>query len=146
MTYPRLVKYLTQDEYRRHFKEKYCKKELKTFDGISVRFLEKDFAHAFYESSTKLPDGKDIFSKIRAERIDWIETALLDPSAELYYGWNREKKRIDNKRRVALVNGNYVVVIQRRNSGKARFITAFVADTPRTLLKIRQCPKWPSRI
>ena len=143
MTYPCLVKYLTWDEYRRHFKNKYCKKVIKTFDGILVRSMEKDFDHAFYESSSELSGKKDALSKTRAERIDWIETALLDPSAELYCGWNKRKNQFDNKRRVALVKGNYVVVIQILKSGNARFITAFVADTPRTLVKIKQCPKWP---
>ena len=140
MAYPLLVRYASEQEYRRHFMEKYCKRQIITFDDIPVRFNNKDFAHAFYESGSNLKNN--LFSVVRAQRIDWIEVALLDANAELYYGWDADKKRVDTTRRVALVKKNYIVIIQIMKSGKARFITAFVANNYRTLLKIKQSPKW----
>ncbi|MBA7625981.1 hypothetical protein ES703_33415 [subsurface metagenome] len=140
MAYPPLVRYASEQEYRRHFIEKYCKRQIITFDDIPVRFNNKDFAHAFYESGSNLKNN--LFSVVRAQRIDWIEVALLDANAELYYGWDADKKRVDTTRRVALVKKNYIVIIQIMKSGKARFITAFVANNYRTFLKIKQSPKW----
>lgn len=142
MTYPPLVKYSNEGDYQQHFRDKYCKKPLKTFDGIPVIFNGMDFDHAFYESSSSAQPKKDIFSTTRAERIDWIETALLDKSAELHCGWDSKKKRVDSTSRVALVNRDYIVVIKILKSGRARFKTAFVADNFRTLLKIQASPKW----
>lgn len=49
---------------------------------------------------------------------------------------------VNSARRVALVNENYVVVIHIMKSDKARFKTAFIADSWRTLLKIKTSPKW----
>ena len=58
------------------------------------------------------------------------------------HGWDNKRKRYDRRRRVALVMGNYVVVIGISSKGNGRFITAFVADTRRTVQMIRQNPKW----
>jgi hypothetical protein len=100
---------------------------------------DNDFDHAFYES-TLVKD--DTFSLKRAQRIGWIKAALEDPKSERYLGWDKRKKRYDRKRRVALVKGNYVVVIGISSKGKGRFITAFVADSRKTVNLIRQNPKW----
>ena len=62
----------------------------------------------FFES-VKTKD--DTFSQMRAERIDWIRAALEDPKSERYVGWDKKRKRLDRRRRVTLVMGNYVVVI-----------------------------------
>lgn len=142
MTYAPLVKYATVDDYRLHFENKYCCHSLQTFDAISVRFIKTDFDHAFYESSGIRGQKKDTFSFTRAERVDWIEKALLDASAELYQGWDKNRKVIDPTRRVAVVDGNYVVIIQIFKNGRARFITAYVADSYPTILKIKSSPKW----
>jgi len=40
------------------------------------------------------------------------------------------------------VQKDYVVVIVLLGNQKAEFITAYVADTPTTLAKIRSSPKW----
>lgn len=142
MSYPPLVKHPKEDDYRQHFRDKYCKKSIMTFDGIPVRFAEKDFGHAFYESRSSTQPTKDMFSIERAERIDWIEAALLDNNASLHYGWDSKKKKVNAARRVAIANGNYVVVIQIMKSGKARFVTAFPASASRTVLLIGASPKW----
>lgn len=142
MSYPPLVKYATEEEYRQHFLRKYCHGRILTCDGILVRFNAKDFNHAFYESSSSIQPTKNKLSLSRAERIDWIEKALLDNSAILKVGWNSKKKQFDQTRRVALANGNYVVVIQFLRSSNARFITAFLADNYRTLLQIHNSPDW----
>jgi hypothetical protein len=144
MNYPLLVKYTTEADYREHFRKKYCKGPIVTFDGIPVIFSPKDFDHAFYESSSKKQPDKKIFAAVRAERMDWIERALLDKNAELHPGWDKKKKNYDYTRRVALANGDHVVVIQILKSGNARFKTAYPADNIRTLIKIKSSPQWKS--
>ena len=147
MAYPPMVRYSSEEEYRRHFERVYCRRPIITFDGIAVRFNKHQFKHCFYESS-KRNSVKDRFSTARAERIDWIKAALEDPNSELYVGWDNKKKRYDKKRRVAIVLGDYVVIIQLKNPGYAYFITAFLADTastpkrPSTIDQIRSGPKW----
>ena len=80
------------------------------------------------------------------KRIDWIKLALQDPNAELHVGWDGKKKRYDRSHRVALVSGDYVVVIRLSGNQKAQFVTAYVADSSRTLAKIKGSPKWgPSK-
>lgn len=141
MSYPALVKYASEAEYQNHFERVYCKTPIATFDGIAVRFRKDMFQHAFYESSNR--DGvKDVFSVKRSERIDWIRATLEDPKADLYVGWESKKKSYDSRRRVALVLGSYVVIIRIIQDKKANFVTAFLADTGRTLAMIKGGPKW----
>ena len=106
-----------------------------------------DFKNLSYESSRR-DKNKNTISLKRAERIDWIKIALQDPSSEKYVGWDRRKKRYSKKRRVTIVMGNYVVIIQLVGSDKADFITAYLADIkgskdrPATIDLIRSGPKW----
>ena len=139
MPYPSLARHKTEAQYRAHFERVYCSGAIVTFDGIPVRFKKKDFDHAFYESTLSKDDA---FSRKRAQRIDWIKAALEDPKSERYLGWDNKRKRYDRRRRVALVTGDYVVVIGISSKGNGRFITAFVADSGRTVQMIRQNPKW----
>jgi mRNA-degrading endonuclease RelE of RelBE toxin-antitoxin system len=139
MPYPPLVNYQNENDYRRHFERIYCSQPIITFDGIPVRFNKRDFDHAFFETTAA---KDDTFSKRRAARIDWIKAALEDPNTVRYVGWDNKKKRYDNKRRVTLVQGNYVVIFAIRNNGTGIFITAFVADTARTLTNIKKSPIW----
>jgi hypothetical protein len=82
------------------------------------------FEHAFFESSNKR-GSKDVFSKNRAHRRDWIEDVLKDENAELYMGYDNKKKTNDNNRRVAIISeDNYVVIIQINKELKANFINA----------------------
>lgn len=141
MAYPPLVSYKTIDEYRAHFERMYCRGPVTTFDGIAVRFRKGCFAHCFYES-TRRNRVKDVFSVQRAERIDWIRATLQDPNADMHVGWDGKKKRYDRSHRVALVVGDYVVVIRLTGSKSAEFVTAYVADSPSTLAKIKRSPKW----
>jgi hypothetical protein len=104
--------------------------------------LERLRQIAFFESAGRKARDKSIFSWSRAERIDWIRAAIEDPTAELYRGWDRDKKRIAHDRRITLVFGNYVVVLQVYSKGnKATFITAYVASSD-TISKIRSGPRW----
>ena len=117
----------------------YCRQKIKTFDDISVRFHKRDFDHAFFESKMS---KDDTFSTIRAEKMDWIKAALQDPNSERYVGWNKRRKRHDPRRRVTVVMGDYVVVIGLSKKGAGNFITAYVADSGRTLRMIRGSSKW----
>jgi len=140
MSYPPLVILASEADYEKHFRQKYCHNLLMTFDGIGVRFSHADFRHAFYQDSAK--QKKASFSKARARKIDWIEAALQDKNAELRCGWHRSRKKVDPTRRVALLEKNYVVVVQMLPSGGARFITAYEASRS-TVEHIRKSPKWP---
>jgi hypothetical protein len=141
VAYPPLVYYGTIAEYRSHYKRVYCYGPIITFDNINVWFRKERFDHCFFESTMR-NEVKDVFSTERAERIDWIKAALEDPNAELYVGWDKKKKKKDPSNRVALVVGNYVVVIRLGGRQTAQFVTAYVADTPTTLAKIKGSPKW----
>lgn len=141
MPYPPLRVFNTAEECRTHFETTYCQGAISTFDGIEVRFRTSDFDHCFYESSNR--DGtKDSFSQPRSERVDWIKAALEDATAELYKGWDKKRRKYNLKRRVCVVCQNYVVVIAMTGHLKADFVTAYVADTGRTLAMIRTSPTW----
>lgn len=147
MSKPPLVSYATPAEYRQHFEKNYCRGKIITFDNIRVHFKSTKFGHVFYESSGR--DGKkDVFSKARAERIDWIKATLENPSAELYQGWNKKDKIVEPNRRVSVVYEDFVVVIEVKfDTGsqpiKAEFVTAYVADN--SIEAIRRSPKWNKR-
>lgn len=141
MPYPSLLSLPKQEDYRKHFESKYCCGPIAAFDGISVRFRKRDFDHAFFESHSRTAK-KDTFSLQRAERMDWIAAALQDQASERYVGWDKAKKRYDRTRRVTVVMSDYVVVIALKKGGYASFITAYVADSCRTLNLIRSGPVW----
>jgi hypothetical protein len=141
MHLPPLVQYQSEDDYYQHFCREYCNTGIKTFDRIVVDFYPRQFSHAFRESANRKEEDKSIFSTWRAQRIDWIKWALLNPNAELYQGWDNAKKMSNPRRRVCIVVNNYVVVIQIKGDKKAFFITAFQANS-RTLGMIRSNPIW----
>lgn len=143
--YPPLVTFATEDEYRAHFQKAYCSGVVATFDRMLVRFRKRDFDHAFYESSSRSTGTKDLFSRQRAERIDWIGAALRDPEAELYCGWDSKRRKEDKTRRVAVIQGHYVVVVQAKPACKGEFLTAYVAD-PQTIAQIRGHTPWQSHV
>lgn len=139
--YPPLLKLADEAAYRARFEGIYCAGAVTTFDGVTVRFQKRDFDHCFFESSQR-NRIKDTFSQLRAERLEWIAVAFQDVAADRFQGWDRDTKTYDKTRRVTLVCGNYVVVIALTGATSARFLTAYVADTPRTLAKLKTSPKW----
>lgn len=141
MVYPSLLHYGSIKEYRSHYEGVYCRGPILTFDGIQVRFRKERFDHCFFESTLR-NEKKDKFSNIRAERMDWIKTALQDASAELHIGWDRHRKGYDNKGRVTLVVQDYVVVIRLTGKLRADFVTAYIADSPNTIKRIKNSPPW----
>ena len=143
MPLPPLVQYGTAAEYREHFEREYCRGVIATPDGIRVYFSAEKFGHCFYESTDR--DGrKDVFSPVRAERIDWIKHTLEHPDACLYAGWNRDAKQTDFTRRVAVVYEDFVVVVtmslRRDGQLRANFVTCYQADN--SIGKIRAAPLW----
>lgn len=141
MTYPPLLSLKSPDEYRKYFEENYCNQKIYTFDKIQVLFPKGAFDHAFYSSSSRREQKKDVFSAERAERMPWIKVALGDSSAELYFGWDNKRKCVFLNRRVAIVVRDYVVIIQTKSADMAFFISAFIADQ-RAQNMIRLNPKW----
>jgi hypothetical protein len=146
VSYPPFVNYATEAEYKAHYERVYCQGPVICFDGIAVRFRKDKFRHAFFESSRGNKD--DIFSTQRAQRIDWIKTALEDPTSERYVGWDNVMKKYDKGRRVVVTPDDYVVVISIIGEKKGEFVTAYLADTPgqngrsSTIEKIRRSPSW----
>jgi len=108
-----------------------------------TRFRKRDFEHAFFESSS--PSKKDdLFSFERSKRIEWVAIALGDPSADIRVGYDSKKRQPAKDRRVAIVKGNFVVIIRLTGDDKAEFITCYVADS-RSLGLIRKSSKWPRK-
>lgn len=141
MAYPPLVHCADEQGYRVRYEAMYCSHPICTFDGISVRFRKNAFSHCFYQS-TRRNEVKDAFDRSRAERIDWIQATLQDPRANLFVGWDKKKKCYDNTRRVALVMGNYVVIIRFTGALSAEFVTAYLVDTIANLNKIKASPRY----
>jgi hypothetical protein len=141
MSMPPLRHFADEVQCGLHYRNVYCAGPIPTFDGIMVRFDKRDFLHLFFDSS-KRDGNKDKFSTRRAERIDWIKAALQDPNAELYQGYNNETKKPMPDRRVCLVSGDYVVIIDVLDKNRAKIITAYVVDKPEVLVLIKSNPKW----
>jgi hypothetical protein len=143
MPFPPKVIYATEGEYRQHFERIYCGGPVLTADGIPVHFRKQHFDHCMYESSHR-NNIKDVFSKDRSERINWIKDTLENPDSELYVGWDKTKKRYDSASRVAVVYEEFVVVIRittaANGTRKGQFVTAYLADN--SIGKIRANPKW----
>ena len=140
-----VVKNYTEADLRKIWTEEYCRKLIKTHDGIRVHFYESNFDHAFFESSVRngssnKPKSKDIFSPRRAARMMWIKDVLADKDAKMYVGYDSKVKGYSQTKRVSVVKGDYVVVIQIYKENEARFITAFVADN--SINKITSGPEW----
>jgi hypothetical protein len=144
MSLPPLLSYGTVDEYKRHYASSYQRREVYTFDGIRVYFGPQKFGHAFYENAERKRGAKDVFSEERAQRMDWISATLGHPNADIYMGWNKHEKQYDEARRVSVVYGDFVVVIELSLNGKgelkANFVTCYVADSSIDL--IRKSPNW----
>ncbi|MCC5805684.1 MAG: hypothetical protein JJU00_05075 [Opitutales bacterium] len=144
MVAPPLLKLPDEAAYRAHFESVYCRGPVITFDGIRVRIRKRDFDHCCFKTE-RGTRRKTIFCRIRAERIDWIKAALEDPAADLRVGWDNLRKQYAHDRRVAIVFGTYVVVIEIQRCGtKAELITTYVADSGpgNTLNKLKKAPKW----
>lgn len=140
-----VVKDHTEADFRKMWTEEYCRKVIKTHDGIRVHFYDSNFNHTFFESSVRngggnKPKSKDIFSYRRAARMMWIKYVLADKTAKMYVGYDNTIKGYSKTKRVSVVKGNYVVVIQIYKDTEARFITAFVADN--SIDKITSGPEW----
>lgn len=142
-----VVKDYSEEELRELWRQEYCRQEIYTHDGIRVKFYDSNFDHAFYESSdrrqsTNKKKHKDILSPRRLSRMPWIKDTLADPEAVMYEGYESKKRKYNPNKRVSVVKGNYVVVIELQKQGHATFITAYVADN--SIGKIEQSPKWKS--
>lgn len=137
-----VVKDYTEEELRELWRKEYCRKIINTHDGIRVKFYDSHFNHAFYESSSRKQskNNKDTLSSVRLSRILWIKDVLVDKDAEMYVGYENRTKRYNKNKRVSVVKGNYVVVIELQKNGTATFITAFVADN--SIEKVISGHKW----
>lgn len=144
MVIPPLLTLTDEPAYREHYERTLCRGGIFTYDEIPVFFHKAKFDHAFFESSTRRGE-KDVFSSVRAARMDWIAAALADPEALRVQGWIKKAQCHDPTRRVTVVLGDFVVVIalsKRRRDGrlKGNFITCYKADN--SIAKILAAPRW----
>lgn len=143
MALPPLVQYTTPAEYRHHYERIYCRGVVQTFDGIRVYFKASNFGHMFYESSAR-NGNKDVFSPVRAQRIDWIKATLEHPQADLFAGWDKQSRSYNTARRVAVVYEDFVVVVtmglKQDGALKGNFVTCYQADN--SIGKIKASPIW----
>lgn len=141
MAYKKIKPHLmTEAELRKIWDDEYCKSVIKTFDGLTVQFFTSMFNHCFYESADRRAKDKTILSLNRLEKIYWIKETLQDADATLKIGWDSKSKTYNKSRRVALVKGNYVVVIIIFSLEKARFVTAYEITDEENLEKIMKSP------
>lgn len=148
MSLPELRKFADEQECKQYYIENYCHNtEIKTFDGIRVKFYEETFEHAFYIRTRKSWSApKDKYSEERGERIDWIKAILEDPDIAPRKGYDKAKKSYDNSRRVVFwAPNNYVVVIYINKKGEGKFVTAFLVDNQDTATKIANSPIWEKK-
>ena len=141
MSLPPLLELPDENAYRKHFQKQYLPPAvIRTFDGIHVRFFERNFDHAFYCESVRGSGKKDKLSQQRSQRMDWISVVLQDRNADLY------RRIMSNRtiRRIALIpSERYVVVIQVDKNGKrANFVTAYVVRSNKALSKLKTNPRW----
>jgi hypothetical protein len=141
MPLPRLLSLPDEAAYRAYFEAQYCNTTVVTFDGITVQFFTEIFNEAFYRDSSRTARDKANFDLKRAQRMDWIRAVLEDSSLEVY----RRAMPSSKIRRIALEPTTpYAVIIQidSRNARRARFITAYIVDSPSALTKMRSNPRW----
>ena len=132
----------TQEDYKKYFIEHYCNVNIFTYSGIEVKFYSDQFEHSFFESKDHKKRDNSLFSLERAQRMPWIKETLQNKEAELYVGWDRDKKKYNENRRVSIITPeNYVVVLNMINDKKAKFITAYLASKTNAK-KIRSAPIW----
>ena len=143
MEYKKIKSYnYTEAELRKLWSDTYCVAPITTFDGIEVKFYSNMFDHAFYESADHKAKDKSVLSLNRCEKMLWIKETLQDPAALLKKGWDNKTKSYDDTRRVAMVKGNYVVIILIYADKKARFIAAFQIDDDENLELFKNGPDW----
>lgn len=139
---PEFVYLDSEEEYRKYYIEKYCNRKIETWNHVEVKFYSDKFEDAFFESVNNKKRDKTKFSIERAKRIDWVEAALKNENAEIYQGWDRDKKQLSKNRRVVVISPeNYVVILNLLKDGSAKFITAYLADSPMTAKLIKKGPK-----
>jgi hypothetical protein len=125
---------MSEEELRQLWNDEYCLNAIKTFDNVSVRFYEDMFDHVFYESNDRVEKDKSILSYNRLEKMLWIKEVLLDHDAILKKGWDIKKKEYFKDRRVAIVKGNYVVIIRFVGVLKAKLVTAYEKEDIENIL------------
>lgn len=145
MNLPPLLELDSPRDYRRHYERNYQRGKIITADGIRVYFAPQKFGHAFYENSQQQRGPKDIFSPVRAQRMDWIKFSLENAKPEnIFEGWVKVKNVYEPTRRVTVVYDDFVVVadlsINMKGELKGNFVTCYVAD--RSIDRIRSGPLW----
>ena len=135
MAYKKIKSYqLSEAEMRKIWVDEYCQQEIETFDGVMVKFYEDMFVHIFFESRNRVAKDKSDLSYNRLEKIYWIKDTLKDSTAMLKKGWDTDKKEYFKDRRVAIVKGNYVVVIRFTGILKAKLVTAYQKEDIENIL------------
>jgi hypothetical protein len=100
------------------------------------------FDHAFFESDNWKYKDNSLLSLNRCSKMLWIKATLEDQEANLKQGYDKKTKTYSDDRRVALVKGNYIVIIRFVRKKEAKFVTAFDIDDDQTLRIFTDGPDW----
>jgi len=145
MTYKKIKSHsMSEAVLRQLWVDTYCDptSPIFTFDKMRVQFFPEMFNHAFYESVDRRAKDKSELSLNRCEKMLWIKDTLEDADAILKKGWDSKTKSYDGSRRVAVVKGNFVVVLIIFSTTVARFVTAYQIDDDNNLQKLLAGPDW----
>ena len=133
---PHLIDEETREiEMRKIWKDEYCLSEIETFDGVKIKFYEDEFDHCFFESYNRKEKDKSILSLNRLEKMLWIKETLRDGTAILKKGWDSKAKEYFKDRRVAIVKGNYILIIRFTGLLKARLVSAYEKNDIENILE-----------
>ena len=91
--------------------------------GINKEYIMKNFAEYI--------NGRKTFDDVEGAK---------GYTYQMYVGYDSKEKGYTRSKRVSVVKGDYVVVIQLYKEDHARFITAYVADN--SIEKIIKGPEW----
>lgn len=80
MPQPPLLELGSVAECRNHYLNCYVRSVVTDRHGMRVYFSPERFDHAFYEFPRR-DGGKEEFSAVRAQRMDWIAPTLNAPEA-----------------------------------------------------------------
>lgn len=128
----------SEEEYRQHYLDTLVNGDpVITPDGTRIEFFEDRWKHAFYQSSDKWKDDKDVFSWSRAKRMDWIRALLTDQTVDVF----KESGLRGYNRLFLYRSESYLVITKEKRQGLDVFVTAYVCSSGK-MNKILKLERW----
>jgi hypothetical protein len=130
-----------KEKYRQVYIDEYVTQEIYDWMGNRIFFAAHQFYHAFSESSdyrNSFGEHDIPFSKRRARHILWIKKALMVESSQISYTVecrSEMRRKTRNRRQTnvvtrtyTVIEGRYVVVLDKKNNNEYHFVTAIPAS------------------